>query len=89
VETTQISLINKLGLHARAASKFSSTCSQFASQITVLKDGKAVDGKSIMALMLLAAPVGTSLEISCTGEDEAEALKAIINLINNRFGESE
>ena len=89
METIQIKIINKLGLHARAASKFSSTCAKFASKIAVTKDGKTVDGKSIMSLMLLAAPLGTMLEISCTGADETDALKAITDLINNRFDEAE
>ncbi len=89
METINIEIINKLGLHARAASKFSSTCSKFASKISVTKDGKTVDGKSIMSLMLLAAPIGTIMEISCQGADEVEALKAITDLINNRFDEAE
>ena len=89
VETTRIEIINKLGLHARAASKFSSTCAKFASKISVTKDSKTVDGKSIMSLMLLAAPIGTMLEITCNGADETEALKAITDLINNRFDEAE
>jgi len=89
METTKIEIINKLGLHARAASKFSSTCSKFSSKIVVNKDNKIVDGKSIMSLMLLAAPVGTMLEISCQGADEKEALQAIVDLINNRFDEAE
>lgn len=89
MQTSRIEIINKLGLHARAASKFSSACAKFSSKITVTKDNKTVDGKSIMSLMLLAAPVGSWLEISCNGADEAEALKAIVNLINNRFDEAE
>jgi len=89
MESIRLQLINQLGLHARAASKFSSTCSKFGSKISVVKDGKAVDGKSIMALMLLAAPVGTWLEIHCEGRDEKEALQAIQELILNRFGEAE
>lgn len=89
METIQIKIINKLGLHARAASKLSGTCAKFASKIAVTKDGKTVDGKSIMSLMLLAAPIGTLLDISCTGVDEAAALKAVTDLINNRFDEAE
>jgi len=85
----RIQLINKLGLHARAASKFSSACGRFSSKTLVTKDGKTIDGKSIMALMLLAAPVGTWLDISCEGPDEQEALQAISELIQNRFGEAE
>jgi phosphocarrier protein len=89
MEKVRIQIINKLGLHARAASRLSSSCAKFASKITVTKDGKTVDGKSIMALMLLAAPMGTPLEITCAGADEQQALKAIVELINNRFDEAE
>jgi len=89
MESVNIEIINKLGLHARAASKLSSTCAKFASKISVTKESKTVDGKSIMSLMLLAAPIGTTLEISCSGSDEKEALEAIKTLINNRFDEAE
>lgn len=89
METLRIQIINKLGLHARAASKLAAICARFSSKIFVNKDGKNVDGKSIMALMLLAAPVGTWLDISCEGPDEVEALKAVTDLINNRFDEGE
>jgi phosphocarrier protein HPr len=85
----RIQLINKLGLHARAASKFSSACGRFSCKTQVTRDGKSIDGKSIMALMLLAAPVGTWLEISCEGVDEEKALQEISELIQNRFGEAE
>jgi len=88
-QRTTIEIINKLGLHARAASKLASTTTKFSSHITVSKEGKEVDGKSIMSLMLLAAPIGTELEICCTGEDAAEAMEAICTLINNRFDEEE
>lgn len=89
METIRIQIINKLGLHARAASKLAATCARFSSKTTVNKDGKTVDGKSIMALMLLAAPVGTWLDICCEGPDAVEALKAVTDLINNRFDEAE
>ncbi len=84
-----LEIINKLGLHARAASKLASTATKFSARITVSKDGKSVDGKSIMSLMLLAAAQGTSLEVSCDGEDEQEALDAISALITNKFDEGE
>lgn len=89
MEKITIQIINKLGLHARAASKLAGTCARFTSKITVTKEGKTVDGKSIMGLMLMAAPVGTWLDIGCEGPDQAEALKAIVDLINNRFDEAE
>ena len=86
---TQITIINKLGLHARAAAKFVSTAASFGCKIHACKDGKAVDGKSIMAIMMLAASQGTLLEIRAEGEDEQDALSALCALINNRFDEAE
>lgn len=88
VETT-ITIINKLGLHARAASKFVSTASAFASTTTVSKDGRSVDGKSIMSVMMLAASQGSQLHIRCEGEDEQQTMDAICALINDYFGEGE
>lgn len=84
-----ITIINKLGLHARAAGKLVETTSRFSCDITIDKDGRNVDGKSIMAMMMLAASKGTEITIKTNGEDEAAALEAIIALINNRFGEEE
>lgn len=84
-----VTIINKLGLHARAAGKLVETTSRFSSDITIEKDGRNVDGKSIMAMMMLAAGKGTDIKIKTNGEDEEEALKAVINLINDRFGEDE
>lgn len=89
MEKQRIEIINKLGLHARAASKLAAVCAKFSSKIQITKDGKTVDGKSIMALMLLAASMGIFLDISCEGADEAEAMRAITALINDRFGEAE
>lgn len=89
MQTVRIQIVNKLGLHARAASKLAATCAKYSSKTVVAKEGKIVDGKSIMALMLLAAPVGTWLDVTCEGPDEAEAFKAVVDLINNRFDEAE
>ncbi|WP_372780183.1 HPr family phosphocarrier protein [Litorivivens sp.] len=86
---TRITIINKLGLHARAAAKFVSTAASFASEVTVQANGQSVDGKSIMSIMMLAAAKGTELELECKGEDEQEALDAICDLINRRFDEGE
>lgn len=88
VETT-ITIINKLGLHARAASKFVSAASAFASTTRVSKDGRTVDGKSIMSVMMLAASQGSQLHIRCEGDDEQQALDALCALINDYFGEGE
>ncbi|MBP6701027.1 MAG: HPr family phosphocarrier protein [Halioglobus sp.] len=86
---TQVTIINKLGLHARAAAKFVSCSAAFASSIRTGRDGKLVDGKSIMSVMMLAAGKGTVLDLQIEGRDEEEALKALQNLIENRFDEAE
>ena len=86
---TQITIINKLGLHARAAAKFVSCAAAFSSSIRTGKDGELVDGKSIMSIMMLAAGKGTVLDLQIDGSDEAAALEALQTLINNRFNEAE
>lgn len=85
----QIEIINKLGLHARASSKFVSCTSRFLSEVTVSKGQEQVNGKSIMGVMMLAASQGTLLDIQVDGEDEEACLEAICALINNRFDEEE
>ena len=87
--TETLTLINRLGLHARAAGKLVNLAKTFSSQITVSRSDEEVDGKSIMGVMLLAAPVGTEITLRVTGEDEEEALGALVALINNRFGEED
>ena len=84
-----VEIINKLGLHARAASKLASLAARFSSKITVSKSSQTADGKGLMSLMLLAAGKGTQLTIQCQGKDETEALAAITALIANRFDEAE
>jgi phosphocarrier protein len=84
-----ITIINKLGLHARAASKFVTAANAFGSDIKVGKDGKLVDGKSIMSVMMLAACKGTELELAIEGNDEKAAMQALTTLINNYFDEGE
>ena len=84
-----IVVINKLGLHARAAAKFVSTAGKFESSIKISKDDRVVDGKSIMSVMMLAASCGTTITIEASGPDENEALSAIKELINDKFGEGE
>lgn len=84
-----IEIINKLGLHARASSKFTQTASQFQSEIWVTKDGSRINGKSIMGLMMLAAAKGSQIELETDGVDEAAAMTALTELINDYFGEGE
>ena len=86
---TQLTIINKLGLHARAAAKFVSCASAFSSSIQAGKDGRLVDGKSIMSVMMLAAGKGTVLDLKIDGRDEEAALEALKKLIENRFDEPE
>lgn len=87
--TETVKIINKLGLHARASSKFTQTASAFQSDIWVTRNGKRVNGKSIMGLMMLAAAQGTEITLEADGADEAAALKALTDLINDYFGEGE
>jgi phosphocarrier protein len=82
-----ITIINKLGLHARAASKLVATAGRFISTIEIAKNGRAANGKSIMGVMMLAANQGTEVELIIEGEDEQEALQELEQLINNKFGE--
>ncbi len=87
IEST-ITICNKAGLHARAAARLVGTASQFNSSVRIGNE-KLVDGKSILSLMMLAASKGTVLTIIVDGNDEADALQAIQDLVNNRFEEGE
>ena len=84
-----VTIINKLGLHARAAAKFVTIAASFSSSIDVAKDGQKVNGKSIMGVMMLAASRGTELIILTDGSDEIEAADSLAELISDRFGELE
>ena len=87
--TETITIINKRGLHARAAAKFATTAAQFTARIQARTNGSWVEAKSVMSLMLLAATQGTDLEVSTEGEDETNAMAAIKSLIQDRFEEDE
>ena len=84
-----ITIINRLGMHARAAAKFVSLASNFSSDITLAKDGQSVNGKSIMGIMMLAAAKGVELELYADGDDEDVAIDALTKLILDCFGEEE
>jgi phosphocarrier protein HPr len=84
-----VTIVNKLGLHARAAAKLVTTASGFASNIEIEKNGQKVNGKSIMGVMMLAASRGTRLVITANGKDELEALDSLEKLVGARFGEQE
>lgn len=85
----EVAIINKLGLHARASSKFTQTASRFQSEVWVTRDGRRVNGKSIMGLMMLAAAQGSRIELETEGQDEAAAMQALVDLVNDYFGEGE
>jgi phosphocarrier protein len=78
---------NELGLHARAAAQFVQTANKFNARVTVAKDGEEVNGKSILSLMMLAAPIGSEIEITTEGDDAKELLQSLLGLIENKFGE--
>jgi phosphocarrier protein HPr len=84
-----VTIINRLGLHARAATRLVNCASDYASEIIVQKGARSVNGKSIMGVLTLAAATGTELTIEVDGTDEKQALKAVLGLIQNRFGEDE
>ncbi len=80
-------VVNPLGFHARAAAKFVAEASRFDCQVTVVFKDKEMDGKSILGLLLLAAPCGASIQVSASGRDEKEAIKALSALVAAGFGE--
>ena len=78
---------NRLGLHARAAARFVETANRFRSRISASRDGRTMDGKSILGMLLLAASLGTVLELSAEGDDAEEALTALVTLVESGLGE--
>ena len=88
LETT-ITIKNKLGLHARAAVKFVNMANRFGAEIKIVKEGNVIDGKSILGILTLAATQGSEIVLIASGKDEDSALKALVELINNRFDEKE
>ena len=89
MQRKKITIINKLGLHARAAAKLVQTASGYESDIFIIHNGRKVSGKSIMGIMMLAASRGTAIEIITSGEDEEQAMAGVETLITERFGEPE
>lgn len=85
----ELKIINKLGLHARAASMFVKTAERFKCKVEMEKDGTRVNAKSIMGILMLAAPLGSKIKIYTTGQGEAECLEKLKELIENKFGEGE
>jgi len=87
--TKNLEIINKLGMHARAAAQFVQLASHFSSHIEIEKDKRRVNGKSIMGVMMLAASKGSEIILYADGEDEEESINKLEELINNRFNEDE
>ena len=85
----EIEIINKLGLHARASTKLTQTASQYASEVWIERNGRRVNAKSIMGVMMLAAGKGSIVVLDADGKDEQQAMDALIELINGKFGEPE
>jgi len=87
VTTRECVIRNRLGLHARAAAKFVHLATRYASQIRVGRDGRTMDGKSIMGILLLAAAAGATIVITADGSDETDAAEALCRLVEGGFGE--
>lgn len=85
--TRSVTIVNALGLHARAAARFVHQAGQFTSQIKVTRGQRTVDGKSILGLLLLAAPRGSTLELSASGSDAHAAVEALAGLVGRGFDE--
>ena len=84
-----VEIINKRGLHARASAKFVKLAATFDAEVKVAKDGASVDARSIMGLMMLAAGIGSLIEVRAAGREALDAVEAIAALVNDRFGEGE
>ena len=85
----EVEIINKLGLHARASAKLTQTAGQFQSDVFIMKGPRRVNAKSIMGVMMLAAGKGTKVALEVSGADEGEAMEAVVDLVNDKFGEGE
>jgi len=85
----EIEIINKLGLHARASAKLSQLAAQFPCEVLLSRNGRQINAKSIMGVMMLAAGIGSTVTLETVGDQADEAMQALTELINNRFGEGE
>ncbi|QWD83391.1 HPr family phosphocarrier protein [Polynucleobacter sp. MWH-P3-07-1] len=84
-----IQIVNKLGLHARASAKLSQLAAEFPCEILLSRNGRQINAKSIMGVMMLAAGIGSTVTLETIGDKADEAMQALTELINNRFGEAE
>jgi len=89
VPERNIEITNKLGLHARASAKLTQTAAMFAAEVWLSRNGRRVNGKSIMGVMMLAAARGSEIHLETHGPDEEAAMHALVTLIENKFGEGE
>ena len=89
MQQKEIEIVNKLGLHARASAKLTQTASAFKSDVFLARNGRRVNAKSIMGVMMLAAARGSMVSLEIEGEDEERAMVALTALINDKFGEGE
>jgi len=83
----QLAIHNRLGLHARAAARFVHTASRFRARVTAGREGRVMDGKSILGILLLSAAQGSTIEVTAEGLDETEAMEALAALVESGFGE--
>jgi phosphocarrier protein HPr len=89
MQQREIEIVNKLGLHARASAKLTQLAGQFAAEVWISREGRRVNAKSIMGVMMLAAAKGSVVAIETDGPDEALAMAGLVGLINDKFGEGE
>lgn len=89
MQTESLTILNKLGLHARASAKLTQLAGKFESEVWLTRNGRRVNAKSIMGVMTLAASIGTVVELETSGPDEVQAMEALKALINGYFGEGE
>ena len=89
MQTKEVEIINKLGLHARASARITQLAGNYQSEVWLSRNKLRVNAKSIMGVMMLAANKGSKINIETTGPDETEAMRALITLIENYFGEDE
>ena len=87
MQERKLTIVNRLGLHARAGVKLVSLCSKYVSNIVIVANGRRANGRHLMAILLLSASMGASISIETSGPDEVEAMAAVTRLISNGFGE--
>lgn len=89
MQRQEVEIVNKLGLHARASAKLTQLAAKYRSEVWLSRNGRKVNAKSIMGVMMLAASKGSKVDIETEGVDEVEAMQALVQLVAERFGESE